>query len=209
MGVSGRSRCASDATQRPRGAGALRRRPVRTGTVLLVRHASAGDRDKWKGDDRMRPLDETGSDQADELVRLLSRFDVQRLVSADYLRCVQTLQPAADSSGVEIEEQPLLSEEGFPGHEQEAVRAIRELGDHEQAVAVCSQRAVVPEIVERLAKEDGVELPDPQRSKKASVWALSFDDGRLGRGGVLPSARRLANHAELASIRTVAPSTTR
>ncbi len=153
--------------------------PVRTGTVLLVRHASAGDRDKWKGDDRLRPLDEIGSDQADELVRLLSRFDVQRLVSADYLRCVQTLQPAADSLGVEIEEQPLLSEEGFPGHEQDAVNAIRDLGDHEQAVAVCSQRVVVPEMVERLAKEGGVELPDPQRSKKASVWALSFDDGKL------------------------------
>ena len=46
-------------------------------------------------------------------------------------------------------------------------------------VAVCSQRATVSEIVARLAKEDGVELPDPMRDKKASVWALSFDDGRL------------------------------
>ena len=92
---------------------------------------------------------------------------------------MQTLQPAADSLGVEIEEQPLLSEEGFSGHEQEAVKAIRELGDHEQAVAVCSQRAAVAEIVARLTKEDGVELPDQLRDKKASVWALSFDDGRL------------------------------
>ena len=187
--------------------------PVRTGTVLLVRHASAGDRDKWKGDDRLRPLDETGSDQADELVRLLSRFDVQRLVSADYLRCVQTLQPLADSIGLEIEEQPLLSEEGFPGHEQEAVEAIRELGDHEQAVAVCSQRAV--DAGDRRAAGEG--------GRRRAAGSVSVQEGqRVGaqlrrrparRGGVLPSARRLAAGQlitpELARISTVAPSSTR
>jgi 8-oxo-(d)GTP phosphatase len=153
--------------------------PVRTGTVLLVRHALAGDPSKWKGDDSLRPLDETGSDQADELVRLLSRFDVQRLVSADNLRCVQTLQPTADSLGLEIEEQPLFSQGRFPGHEQEAMLAIRELGDHEQAVAVSSQSDVIPTLVQRLTQEDGVVLPGDVRYKKGSVWALSFDDGKL------------------------------
>ena len=153
--------------------------PVRTGAVLLVRHANAGDRDKWRGDDRMRPLDEIGREQAGELVRLLSRFEVQRLVSADYLRCIQTLKPLGDSIGLPVEEEILLSERGYPGHEAEAEAALRKLGDHEEAVAACSQREVIPDLVKRLAADDGVELPQPFKYKKAGVWALSFDGQQL------------------------------
>jgi 8-oxo-dGTP pyrophosphatase MutT (NUDIX family)/phosphohistidine phosphatase SixA len=153
--------------------------PALTGSVLLVRHASAGERDEWRGDDRARPLDETGEQQAEELVRLLARFEVQKLVSANYLRCTQTLQPLGDARGLEIEEQQLLSEQGFPGREDEAVELIRAMGASGEAVAACSQRQVIPELVVRLAAEDGVELPEPSRAKKGSVWALSFDATRL------------------------------
>jgi len=153
--------------------------PVRTGTVLLVAHATAGDRNEWKGDDRVRPLDQNGREQAEELVRLLSRFEVQRLVSADYLRCIETLKPLADSIRLEVEEEPLLSETGFPGHEREAIEAIRRLGDHDDAVAACSQRLVIPELVRMLAEQDDVELPDPLKYKTASVWALSFEGEKL------------------------------
>ena len=48
-----------------------------------------------------------------------------------------------------------------------------------RATAVCSQREVIPELIERLATEDEVELPEPFEAKKGSVWALSFDGERL------------------------------
>jgi ADP-ribose pyrophosphatase YjhB (NUDIX family) len=35
------------------------------GVVLLVRHASAGDPDRWTGDDQERPLDRRGRSQAE------------------------------------------------------------------------------------------------------------------------------------------------
>ena len=41
----------------------------RTSTVLLVRHALAGRRDEWAGDDDVRPLDEAGGAQARALRR--------------------------------------------------------------------------------------------------------------------------------------------
>jgi 8-oxo-dGTP diphosphatase len=127
----------------------------------------------------VRPLDENGREQAQELVRLLSRFEVQKLVSADYLRCVETLKPLADSIGLQIEEEPLLSETGFPGHEREAIALIRRLGDHDDAVAACSQRQVIPELVQMLAEADGVDLPDSIKYRKASVWSLSFEREKL------------------------------
>jgi 8-oxo-dGTP diphosphatase len=154
-------------------------RPALTGSVLLVRHASAGNRGDWNGDDAARPLDETGQDQADELVRLLSRFEVEDIVTADPVRCVDTVRPLSESIGVPAREEPLLSEHGFPGHEEEAVELIRNLGRPGGAAVACSQRGVIDEIVERLAVADDVEVGETLGIKKGGVWALAFDDHRL------------------------------
>ena len=79
--------------------------------ILLVRHASAGDRYEWDGDDRLRPLDERGRRQADELVELLEQYEVTRLLSSPSLRCVQTVEPFAEARGLGIEVRDELSEQ--------------------------------------------------------------------------------------------------
>ena len=79
--------------------------------ILLVRHASAGDRYEWEGDDRLRPLDERGRRQADELVELLEQYEVTRLLSSPSLRCVQTVEPFAEARGLGIEIRDELSEQ--------------------------------------------------------------------------------------------------
>jgi 8-oxo-(d)GTP phosphatase len=154
-------------------------RPAMTGSVLLLRHASAGSRSKWNGDDHLRPLDEAGEEQAEELVRLLSRFEVDEILSADYVRCVETVRPLSESIGVAAEQNPLLSDDGFPGNETEAVDLIRNLGRPGSAAVACSQGGVIDEIVERLATADGVDVEEPFNLKKGGVWALSFDDRKL------------------------------
>jgi 8-oxo-dGTP diphosphatase len=73
----------------------------------------------------------------------------------------------------------LLSEQGFPGHEEEAVRLIRGLGRPGGAAVACSQRGVIDEIVARLAQSDEVDVGDSLGLKKGGVWALAFDDHRL------------------------------
>ncbi len=155
------------------------RRPPLTGSVLLVRHASAGSRSKWEGDDALRPLDEDGEEQAEELVRLLSRFGVDAIVSADYVRCVDSVRPLSEALGVPVAEEPLLSERGFPGREEEAVELVRSLGSPGGAVVVCSQTGVIPELVERLAADADVDLDGDLSVKKGGVWALSFYDHKL------------------------------
>jgi len=79
--------------------------------ILLVRHASAGDRYAWEGDDSLRPLDERGLRQADELVELLEQYEVTRVLSSPSLRCVQTVEPFAQARGLGIEIRDELSEE--------------------------------------------------------------------------------------------------
>lgn len=79
-------------------------------TSILVRHASAGDREEWDGDDRLRPLDARGRRQATGLVELLRPREVRRIVSSPYLRCVQTVEPLASALGLPVEQDRRLAE---------------------------------------------------------------------------------------------------
>lgn len=155
------------------------RGPALSGTVLLVRHARAGQRSKWQGDDRRRPLDEVGFRQAEDLVRPLSRFEVDEIISADFDRCVQTVQPLSDAIGVPIKREELFSELGYPAHEEGAIHLLRKLGESLRTTVICSQGDVIPDLLERVSSTDHVDLPDPLPLKKASACALIFDGPRL------------------------------
>jgi broad specificity phosphatase PhoE len=152
--------------------------PAPTRTVLLVRHGSAGSRSKWNGDDRDRPLDQCGQAQADELVRLLARFDVGSIMSADVARCVETVAPSADALGLPVHEEPLLSEASYPGREEEAAALLRSTDPERDAVA-CSQGDVIPDLIERLTTADDLDRPEPFVAGKGSTWALTFAENRL------------------------------
>ena len=79
--------------------------------IFLVRHASAGDRVAWEGDDRQRPLDDRGRRQAAQLVELLAPYTIERIFSSPALRCVETVEPLSVARGLEIELRDELSEE--------------------------------------------------------------------------------------------------
>jgi 8-oxo-(d)GTP phosphatase len=148
--------------------------PTPTGLVLLTRHASAGNRAKWKGDDRRRPLDEKGHAQAENLVKVLAPFDISKIVSAHFVRCTQTVEPLAKVLGLPVEEEPLLSESGYPGHEDEAVDLIRRWAEQGATVVASSQGDVIPDLLSRLATEDRAHLAHEFIAKKGSVWVMSF-----------------------------------
>ena len=71
--------------------------------ILLVRHASAGDRDAWQADDRERPLDKHGRTQAKELVDRLAPYRVDAILSSPAVRCIQTVAPLARARRLELD----------------------------------------------------------------------------------------------------------
>ncbi|HEV7640069.1 MAG TPA: phosphoglycerate mutase family protein [Gaiellaceae bacterium] len=89
-------------------------------SFLLLRHASAGDRDKWAGDDRLRLLDEHGRQQALMLRDLLRHQPITRIVSSPYIRCVATVEPLAGALSIEIELDTRLAE-GTPAELAQAL----------------------------------------------------------------------------------------
>ena len=79
--------------------------------MLVIRHASAGDREEWEGDDRLRPLDAKGFAQAARLAQLLDGYEISRVLSSPALRCVQTVEPLAHERGLEVQGRDELTEE--------------------------------------------------------------------------------------------------
>lgn len=111
-------------------------------TVVLLRHASAGDRDRWDGDDRLRPLDKRGRKQAEGIRKRLLPLGVMRVLSSPYVRCVQTVEPL----GLEIELDDRLAE----GASRTDTLAL--LAEADGAVA-CTHGDVIENVIGRSIKK--------------------------------------------------------
>jgi len=167
--------------------------PAATRTLLLVRHAHAGKRSAWKGDDDLRPLSAKGWRQAKALRRLLPRFGAEHVHAAPRVRCVQTVQDLADDLKVPVHPEPLLSEEGFWPDPEAGVARLLEIAAQPGTRVVCSQGGVIPHVVHALAVAGGLDVrrltedgtaEGTVPSKKGSLWVLSFapesDDAESG-----------------------------
>ena len=144
-----------------------------TATVLLVRHAKAGKRSEWSGDDALRPLSQVGRKQRDALHSLLPLFAPSRIYSAPRVRCEQTVAPVAAELGIDIVSEPQFSEEVYSADPQAGVRALLAVAARGGTSLVSSQGGVIPDLVTRLADSAGLALDDVA-SRKGSVWTLSF-----------------------------------
>jgi broad specificity phosphatase PhoE len=139
-------------------------------TILLLRHTHAGDRDRWEGDDRRRPVSARGVRQAERLVEQFGGYPVDRVLTSPYVRCVQSVEPLATARGLDIEEDDRLAE-GTPFDLVQ--RLLREVADHE--VVLCSHGDVIGAIVSDLAHR-GVDLGTAGPVwAKASTWVLDGD----------------------------------
>jgi len=148
--------------------------------LYLVRHAKAGSRHNFPGNDRLRPLSATGHRQAEALAIPLAAAGVKTLVSSPYLRCIETLQPTAKAVDAAVETDSRLGE----GRSYDGVLELFEaLPD---GSAVCSHGDVIPETIAALERR-GCEFTSAPEWRKASVWVLERDaDGEIVRAEAWP-----------------------
>ncbi len=148
--------------------------PARMTTVLLVRHAEAGERGTWPGDDDLRPLSTAGRHRADLLRTLLPLFGARRVYSAPLLRCRQTVADLAADLEVSIMDEPMLAEHGYLADPTAGLRRLIEIAAGPGGPAVvCSQGGVIPGLVGDLTDSAGRRLLHVP-SRKGSYWGLFF-----------------------------------
>ncbi len=136
--------------------------------LYLVRHAKAGERRLWTGDDVDRPLSRKGWQQSEQIAKRLSKLDPSMLLSSPYVRCVQTLEPLADRIGGRVEIDERLTED------EPVDPVLQLLTDVPDGAVLCSHGDIIPAAIQRLEKS-GTDIRTPTDWRKASVWVLKRD----------------------------------
>jgi 8-oxo-dGTP diphosphatase len=148
-------------------------------TIYLLRHARAGRRSSWKGDDELRPLSKVGRRQAATLLDVLADADVQQIVSSPYVRCVQSVERLAAEREIEIDVADELRE-GAPL--EDALRLFEKVSGH--PTVLCTHGDIVEALLTHF-KANGVKV-GKLRMEKGSVWAFETRNGRVTKATYLP-----------------------
>lgn len=147
-------------------------------TVLVVRHAKAGDRGSGASD-RDRPLTPSGRAQADALPDLFAAFSISSVLSSPYRRCIETVSPLARRLGLEVTPAPELAE-GSPLKDLLAL-----LWSLDSGAALCSHGDVIGELTSELI-ELGLISSAQARAEKASTWVLGLEGVYIRAARYLP-----------------------
>lgn len=158
--------------------------------LLLVRHATAGDRGIGPGD-LERPLDARGLAQAAALPAVLTPYlemdaaegstspRVVDVRSSPARRCIETVHPLAASLETDVAIDPALIE----GCD------VRALHGRLAALTVptvwSSHGDVIPQLLEMLSRR-GLDLGSSPTCRKGSTWVLQITDGEARTARSLP-----------------------
>lgn len=141
-------------------------------TFYFVRHAKAGSRTRWEGNDRDRPLSKSGLKQAEELVSVLGANPISAVWSSPYLRCVQTVEPLAKARRLKIQETRHLAE----GARLKGAYRFIEDADLDETV-LCTHGDVILELVDDLVRRRIVKASQASLADKGSTWVVEVEDG--------------------------------
>ncbi|MCR8670945.1 NUDIX domain-containing protein [Agrococcus sp. HG114] len=144
----------------------LERGHERTFPIIAVRHGKAADPYSWDGDDEARPLTDRGRRQAQSIAGGIAAFGPERILSSAALRCVQTVEPLEERTGIRAKPRVDLSQEAFDSREAVARRVAKAVRKRRGTV-LCSHAPVIPDIVSAVVHE--TDAAETERTHRASM----------------------------------------
>lgn len=147
--------------------------------LYVIRHAKAGNRERWPDDQDLRPLTKAGRRQAAALVEPLAAHGITKIVSSPAVRCRQTVEPL----GLHLRLPVDLSEaigEGAPLDESLAlVDKVTE-----ETTLLCTHGDVVGNLL-TFVERHGVRVSE-MRIEKASTWVFDLEAGAVVNAAYVP-----------------------
>jgi len=153
--------------------------PAETVPFVLLRHASAGGKDTWKGDDLDRPLDADGAAESDLLARLLACYGTCRVISSAAERCVATVRPYAALTGAKLEVEPALTVGAFEDDPKAGPALVAAAVAAGRPTVICAHRENIPPLLAAASEALGAAPPDGSVLRKAGFWVLHSAGGAL------------------------------
>ena len=155
-------------------------RPLPTVPLIVARHASAGRKADWPGDDSARPLDPAGEADARDLAGLLACFAPQaQVISSPALRCTDTVRPYTGKFGGTVEAEACLMPFGrAPDFSSRTAQAdalrhlLSALVAQRRPVVLCLHRENLPEVLGEVCAALGAPaaVPADPALPKGGFW---------------------------------------
>lgn len=111
-----------------------------TRVLAVVRHGRAKQRSAWKRDEATRPLTAQGQAQARALVDVLAAFGVAEVLTSPWARCLRTMTPYAERTGLTAKELDALTEDAVRADPQAAAGLVTDLLADARDAVVCTHR---------------------------------------------------------------------
>lgn len=146
-----------------------------TRAFVLVRHARAMRRKAWDGPDEERPITGSGEKRAKQLVPLIAAFGVKHVGSSPAERCIATVRPFAEASGIPIRTYDSLTEPDHATTPLKTAATLTNMLGKQVSRVVAVHRPTLPTIVEMVRAA----------TRKYTRGALPRKNPYLPAGGVL------------------------
>ncbi|MFC4912408.1 NUDIX domain-containing protein [Actinomadura gamaensis] len=151
--------------------------PLRTRTVIVLRHGAAGEKKEWREPDELRPLDQRGRAEAAALAGLLPAFGTARVASSATARCVSTVLPYVRRTRT-----GLVTDAAFTVGETAPDRALDrllELSADGGPLIVCTHGEIVSGLITGLCRRFGEKPPEDPSLRKGAFWVAHLTDDAL------------------------------
>ena len=142
-----------------------------TKPLILLRHAKAGTRDEWQGEDDDRPLDSYGQNQAKRLLAMYQVFNLEQIHSSDAVRCYDTVVAIAKGLNIKLEVTGKISESTFKKDKEKAFDYAKDLIKLNESVLLCSHNPILPKMLNKLTKKSEVDA-DEGKLLPADGWVI-------------------------------------
>lgn len=149
---------------------------LETRAIIVLRHAQAMPRSEWSKTDGDRPLTSIGELQAKSLTKLLGAFNIRRVVTSPWKRCLDTVKPFGKKQKLTIIERSQLSELGNKRNPAKTTRVIKDSLKEHKSMILCTHRPALPTVLDTIsdyAKNDkSVEIHEGRTLAPAEMMVI-------------------------------------
>ena len=159
---------------------------ARTFAVIALRHGKAVPPGAWDGPDSTRPLLVRGEAQARSVAPAIAAFAPTKLIASSARRCLSTIAPLAELTGLAVKETADISQDAYEHDEAHVAKVVRKRLAKRHTAVLCSHGPVLPEILSELAAQSNSRMDEALRRAASldtgeyAVVHFSVDDPRAG-----------------------------
>ncbi|GMA29347.1 NUDIX hydrolase [Arenivirga flava] len=132
----------------------IRRGALRTFALVLLRHGTAVPHGS-AATDAARTLASRGLEQARGMAEVVSAWGPERLISSTAVRCLSTIAPLAQRTGLKVKRSEEISQDAYEEGVADIDGVVEKRLDRAVTAVLCSHGPVIPEILREIAESTG------------------------------------------------------